>query len=260
VLMARAQDVLEQEPEQGTDHTGLRPVEALEGRVTLRKLAFHFPTAPTAPILTDVSIDIPAGSTVALVGRSGCGKSTLLRCLAGLIEPTSGTVLIDDVELSRMKYVELRQKVGFVLQHSYMFDATLAENIAYGDDEPDLEQIRRAAQVANAAEFIEALPLGYETRVGDSGMRLSGGQSQLLLLDEATSALDTESERIVKENLDQLLEGRTAIIVAHRLSTVRDADMILVLEKGRLVEHGTHDELLRREGLYYHLHTYQQGN
>jgi ATP-binding cassette subfamily B protein len=241
--------------------------------VTLRNLGFHYPNAPTAPILTDVSIDIAPGTTVALVGRSGSGKSTLLRLLAGLIEPTSGAVLVDDVDLREMKYDELRQKVGFVLQQSYLFDATIAENIAYGDDEPDPDRVSRAAQIAAAAEFVEALPLGYQTRVGDSGMRLSGGQAQriaiaraiyrqppLLLFDEATSALDTESERLVKENLDRLLEGRTAVVVAHRLSTVRDADLILVLEKGRLVEHGTHDELLRREGLYYHLHTYQQAD
>jgi ABC-type bacteriocin/lantibiotic exporter with double-glycine peptidase domain/CRP-like cAMP-binding protein len=273
VLLTRVQDVLEQEPEQGADHERLRAVGELEGRVTLQKLSFRYPTAPTSPILTDVSIDIPAGTTVALVGRSGSGKSTLLRCLAGLIEPTSGAVLVDDVELRQMEYTQLRQKVGFVLQHAYLFDATLAENIAYGDDAPDVEQVRWAAQLANASEFIEALPLGYETRVGESGMRLSGGQAQrvaiaraiyrrppLLLFDEATSALDTESERVVKENLDRLLEGRTAVIVAHRLSTIRDADIILVLEKGRLVEHGTHDELLRREGLYYHLHSYQQAD
>ena len=147
-----------------------------------------------------------------------------------------------------------------------MFDATIAENIAFGEDKPDLDRVMWAARVANAAEFIERLPLAYQTRIGETGLRLSGGQRQrvaiaravyqrppVLIFDEATSALDSESERAVKENLDQLLEGRTSFVIAHRLSTVRDADVILVLERGRLVERGTHDELMDRQGLYYYL-------
>ena len=157
-----------------------------------------------------------------------------------------------------------------VLQAPYLFDDTIAANIALGEDMPDMALVQRAAEIADAAGFIESMALGYETKVGDSGMRLSGGQAQrvciaralyhdppVLLFDEATSALDTESEAAVKRNLDRVLEDRTAVIVAHRLSTIRDADAIAVLEQGRIVEHGTHDELLDRQGLYYHLQASQ---
>jgi ABC-type multidrug transport system fused ATPase/permease subunit len=157
-----------------------------------------------------------------------------------------------------------------VLQESYLFDETIARNIAFGEDEPDHERVRWAARAANANEFVERLPLGYETRVGESGLLVSGGQRQriaiaralyhrppVVLLDEATSSLDAESERTVKTNMDDLLHGRTSFVIAHRLSTIRDADVILVLERGRLVEHGSHDELMARQGLYYYLASQQ---
>ncbi|MBC7789847.1 MAG: ATP-binding cassette domain-containing protein, partial [Anaerolineae bacterium] len=209
---------------------------------------------------------------IAIVGRSGSGKTTLIKCLSGLLEPTQGTILYDGVELSRLNYRDLRRKIGFVLQENHLFDDTIARNIAFGESEPDRDAVLWAARVANAHEFIERLPMGYESRIGESGIAISGGQRQriaiaralyhrppVLVFDEATSALDTESERAVKENMDKLLEGRTSFIIAHRLSTVRDAHAIVVLEKGKIVEHGTHDELMDRQGLYHYLCSQQLG-
>jgi ABC-type bacteriocin/lantibiotic exporter with double-glycine peptidase domain/CRP-like cAMP-binding protein len=270
VLLGRLQDVFEQEPEQGHDHSRLRSPQTLEGRIHLRRMGFAYTTAPDRPILQDISLQVEPGTTVGLVGRSGSGKSTLVKCLAGLLVPSAGAIEYDGVDLRELRFSELRRRIGFVLQTPYLFDDTIEANIAFGEEQPNAEQLRWAAEVADAAEFIENLPLGYKTRVGDSGLRLSGGQAQrisiaralyhrppVLIFDEATSALDAEAERAVKQNTDRLLEGRTAFVIAHRLSTIRDADVICVLEQGRLVEHGSHEQLLRRQGLYAYLQSQQ---
>lgn len=272
VYLTRLDDIFQQEPEQGEDRSRLLPVKSLEGRISLRHLGFRYGGPASPPILEDITFDVPPNTMVAIVGRSGSGKTTLIKCLAGLLEPTEGTILYDGIDLKTLNYRELRRKIGFVLQENHLFDDTVARNIAFGEEEPDLDKVMWAAQVANAREFIERLPLGYDTRLGESGLSLSGGQRQrvaiaraiyqrppVLIFDEATSALDTESERAVKEGIDQLLEGRTSFVIAHRLSTVRDADLILVLEKGRLVEQGTHDDLMRRQGLYFFLVSQQLG-
>jgi HlyB family type I secretion system ABC transporter len=266
VLLGRLDDVFEQEPEQGADHAGLIPVRTLEGRLEFRHVSFRYGGPESPLILDDISFEVAAGKRVAIVGRSGSGKTTMVKCLGGLLEPSEGTILFDGVDFQKLDHQQLRQHIGFVLQDTYVFDETIARNIALGDEESDPERVAWAARVASAHDFIERLPLGYDTRIGDSGVALSGGQRQriaiaraiyrrppVLVFDEATSALDTESERAIKENLDQLAAGRTAFVIAHRLSTIRDADVILVLEAGKLVERGTHDDLMRRRGLYYYL-------
>ncbi|MBK8003065.1 MAG: peptidase domain-containing ABC transporter [Gemmatimonadetes bacterium] len=272
VYLARLDDIFQQEPEQGEDRTRLLPVRSLEGKISLRHLGFRY-GGPGAPaILEDISVEIPPDTMVAIVGRSGSGKTTLIKCLAGLLEPTEGTILYDGIDMKTLNYRDLRRKIGFVLQENHLFDDTIARNIAFGEEEPDLDKVMWAAQVANAREFIERLPMGYDTKIGESGLSLSGGQRQrvaiaraiyqrppVLIFDEATSALDTESERAVKEGIDQLLQGRTSFVIAHRLSTVRDADLILVLEQGRLVEQGTHEDLMKRQGLYFYLVSQQLG-
>jgi len=270
VLLNRLNDVLEQEPEQGRDRSRLKQVNALEGRIELCQVGFHYGGPDSPPILQDITLEIPPGKTVALVGRSGCGKTTLTKLLAGLIEPTAGAIHFDHMDLKTLNYRDLRQHIGLVLQENHIFDDTIANNIAFGDAEPDFERVLWAAQTANAHEFISRLPLGYETRIGETGLAVSGGQKQriaiaralyhdppVLIFDEATSALDTESERAIQSNMAQLKSGRTCIVVAHRLSTIRDADLIVVLEQGRIAETGTHDQLMARRGLYFYLSSQQ---
>jgi ATP-binding cassette subfamily B protein len=270
VLATRLNDILENEPEQRDGDSDLRPVPTLSGRVRFENVSFAYPAPIPVPIVKSVDLDIAPGTTVALVGRSGSGKSTIVKMIAGLLEPTDGRVLLDDVDLTTLRYGDLRRQIGFVLQESYLFDDTIKANIAFGDEEPDMERVVWAAEVASARTFIERLPLGYDTMTGESGHGFSGGQRQriaiaralyrrppILIFDEATSALDTESERAVKENMDQLFEGRTSFVIAHRLSTIRDADVILVVERGEIVEQGTHEELMTRKGLYYYLSSQQ---
>jgi ATP-binding cassette subfamily B protein len=272
VLLNRLNDIFEQEPEQGHDRSRLVPVHSLEGRVQLRGVCFKY-GGPEAPnILTNINLDIPPGRMVALVGRSGCGKTTLIKLIAGLLEPTEGTIFFDNVDLKTLNYRDVRRHIGMVLQENHMFNETIARNIAFGDPEPDLDRVLTAAQAAAAHDFIMRLPLGYETKIGESGLSLSGGQKQriaiaraiynnppVLIFDEATSALDTESERTIQENLGRLMAGRTSIVIAHRLSTIREAHSIVVLEQGSVAEIGAHDELMAQRGLYYYLCSQQLG-
>ncbi len=270
VLLHRLSDVLEHEPEQGTDRERLKPVPGLEGHIELRGVGFRYggPDAPS--ILEGIDLTFAPGKVVALVGRSGSGKTTLVKLLAGLIEPTEGTIHFDGVEQRTLNYRDIRRHIGLVLQDNHIFDGTILENVAFGDIEPNFERVLRATQLAAAHEFILRLPLGYESKIGESGLALSGGQKQriaiaralyndppVLIFDEATSALDTESERVIQSNMAALMAGRTAIVIAHRLSTIRDADTIVVLEKGVVAEVGTHDELMARRGLYFYLASQQ---
>ncbi len=272
VLLNRLNDVFEQEPEQGRDRSQLTPVHSLEGRIELRNVSFKY-GGPEAPnILSNVTLDFAPGKMIAFVGRSGCGKTTLIKLIAGLLEPTEGMILFDNVDLKTLNYRDVRRHIGMVLQENHIFNESIARNIAFGDAEPDLDRVLVAAQAAAAHDFIMRLPMGYETKIGESGLSLSGGQKQrvaiaraiynnppVLIFDEATSALDTESERAIQDNLGRLTAGRTTIVIAHRLSTIREADAIVVLEKGAVAEVGNHDQLMAQRGLYFYLSSQQLG-
>ncbi len=272
VLMNRLGDIFESEPEQGYDRSRLRPVQTLQGQIELRNLGFRYGGPESPAILAGITLEFQPSRTTAIVGRSGSGKTTLIKCLAGLIEPTEGAVFFDGVDMTTLNYRDLRRKIGVVLQENYLFNESILRNIAFGDPEPDLDRVVWAARAANAHEFILRLPLRYDTQIGESGLALSGGQRQriaiaralyadppILIFDEATSALDSESEHAVQQNLERLVGGRTAIVIAHRLSTVRNADTIVVIEKGQIAEQGTHAELMTRRGLYFYLCGQQLG-
>ncbi|EMS62269.1 ABC transporter B family member 4 [Triticum urartu] len=242
-------------------------LEDIKGDVELKDVYFSYPTRPEHLVFDGFSLRVPSGTTMALVGVSGSGKSTVVSLVERFYDPQSGEVLIDGVDIRRMTLGWIRGKIGLVSQEPVLFSSTIRENISYGKDGLNLEEIRRAIELANAANFIDKLPNGLETMVGERGIQLSGGQKQriaiaraiiknprILLLDEATSALDMESERVVQEALDRVMLERTTIIVAHRLSTVKNADVISVLQHGKIVEQGSHVQLVNKpEGAYSQL-------
>ncbi|XP_041649046.1 ATP-binding cassette, sub-family B (MDR/TAP), member 4 [Cheilinus undulatus] len=249
--------------------------DKFDGNVKFSHVKFNYPSRPDVPILQGLNLRVKKGETLALVGSSGCGKSTTIQLLERFYDPREGQVAIDDVNIKALNINWLRSQIGIVSQEPVLFDCTLAENIAYGDNSrvPSMEEIEAAAKAANIHSFIEELPQKYGTQAGDKGTQLSGGQKQriaiarailrnpkLLLLDEATSALDTESEKVVQEALDKARQGRTCIIVAHRLSTIQNADRIAVFQGGVVVEQGTHQQLLAKKGVYHMLVTTQMGH
>jgi ATP-binding cassette, subfamily B, bacterial len=242
----------------------------VRGTILFENVDFEY--EPDLPVLNNVSFEIKPGQTLALVGPTGAGKSTIVSLIPRFYDPTRGHVLIDDIDISEMRLASVRRNVSMVLQDTFLFAGTVKENLRFGNEGASDEELVVAAKAANAHSFIEALPRGYDTRVGERGVRLSGGQKQrlsiarailkdapILILDEATSSVDTQTEEEIREALQELMQERTAIVIAHRLSTVRDADLIAVLEEGSIVELGTHEHLMRCKGLYRKLYDRQFG-
>ena len=251
--------------------TGPGIIDRAEGNIRFANASYtHHGTE--GAVLHDINIEIKSGETVALVGPSGGGKTTLVNLLPRFYNPTAGRILLDGVDTQEIRLASLRKQIAYVGQHIILFNESVASNIAYGAQRQDVsaDEIRAAAEKAHALEFVEKLPQRFDTLIGENGVRLSAGQRQriaiaraliknapILILDEATSALDTESEKMVQLALDELRTGRTSLIIAHRLSTIKDADRILAMKDGRIVEAGTHDELLQHNGVYAQLYTAQ---
>jgi subfamily B ATP-binding cassette protein MsbA len=244
-----------------------KPITELKNSIEYRNISFAY---DEKTVLTNVSLTIEKGKTVALVGQSGSGKTTFVDLLPRFYDVNEGQILIDGTDIREFKIHDVRDLMGNVNQEAILFNDTIYNNIAFGVDNPTREEVIAAAKVANAHQFIAETELGYETIIGDRGSKLSGGQRQrlsiarailknppILILDEATSALDTESERLVQDALENLMKNRTSLVIAHRLSTVRNADLICVFHDGKIVERGTHDELMKLSGRYKKLHKMQ---
>jgi len=252
------------------DESGRSALGEVDGAISFEQVSFEY--EPDTLVLRDVTFDAPAGTTTALVGPSGAGKSTLIGLVMAFYEPTRGRILVDGRDLAGLRLRDYRGQLGVVLQDNFLFDGTIRENIAYSRPEVTDEEVRHAGRIAHCDEFVDRFEKGYDTIVGERGVKLSGGQRQrvaiarailadprILILDEATSSLDSESEALIRDGLRSLRRGRTTFVIAHRLSTIQSADRILVLDGGRIVESGTHTELLHEGGLYRRLYEKQQG-
>ncbi|BAY93837.1 MULTISPECIES: peptidase domain-containing ABC transporter [unclassified Tolypothrix] len=266
----RINDVLAAEPEEDLHHQPRQVLSAIRGHLRFENMSFRYHPDSDINVLENLNFEIQPEQTVALVGRSGSGKTTLAKLILGLYPPTDGKILIDGHDVNSLALRSLRSQIGVVDQDTFLFGGTIRENISIAVPEASLAEIISAARLAGADEFIQQLPMGYETQIGEGGGMLSGGQRQrlaiarallgnprLLIFDEATSHLDAESERIIQNNLNTILRGRTSLIIAHRLSTIRNADVILVLDRGLLIESGTHEELIAKKGHYYYLNQQQ---
>jgi subfamily B ATP-binding cassette protein MsbA len=263
----RIREVLENET-QVRDVPGAKPAARFKGKIEFDHVRFAY--NGNGPVLEDLSFQIAPGKMVALVGPTGAGKTTIVSLLPRFYETSSGQIRIDGTDIRRYRQKSLREQISFVLQETLLFRATVAQNIAYGKPQASHEEIVRAARLANADEFIDRMPDGYETMIGERGVTLSGGQRQritiaraiirdspILILDEPSAGLDAESEKLVFDALENLMQGKTSIVIAHRLATVRRADVIFVIDQGRVVEQGTHEELLANGGLYSRLYELQ---
>jgi subfamily B ATP-binding cassette protein MsbA len=252
------------------DLPGARPAPRFRGSIEFLNVDFSYDHA--APVLRNLNLKIEPGQTAALVGLTGAGKSTIISLIPRFYDPTAGQILIDGQDIRRFTQKSLRRQISFVLQETVLFHGPVWHNIAYGKPDATRAEILRAAELANAHEFIEKMPQGYDTLVGERGVTLSGGQRQriaiaraiirdtpILILDEPSSGLDAASEKTVFEALDRLMAGKTAIVIAHRLSTIRNADLIIVVSDGAVQQKGRHEELLRSGGLYSELYELQVG-
>jgi ABC-type transport system involved in Fe-S cluster assembly fused permease/ATPase subunit len=257
------------EPEEIKDRPDARGLVVREGAIAFRNVFFHYD--PARPILKDVSFEVPAGSMLAIVGPSGAGKSTISRILFRFYDVASGQVLVDDQDIRDVTQASLRHAIGMVPQDTVLFNDTIRYNIRYGRPDASDDEVEEAARFAQIDGFIRQLPEGYDTMVGERGLKLSGGEKQrvaiartilkgppILMLDEATSALDSQTEKDIQDALDSVSRDRTTLVIAHRLSTIVNADRILVLDKGAVVEQGTHGDLMARDGLYASLWKKQQ--
>jgi ATP-binding cassette subfamily B protein len=269
IAIERLCDVIEAKPEEDSN-AHRQEMGKLQGYVKFDHVTFRYHQDAKINVLENISFEVKPGQTIALVGRSGSGKTTLSKLILGLYQPTSGSILIDGKDLATIALHSLRSQVGVVDQDTFLFSGTVRHNIALAKPGAKQPEIQRAAELAGADEFISKMPMRYDTEIGEGGGMLSGGQRQriaiaralltnprLLIFDEATSSLDTESERIIQNNLEKIRRNRSTIIIAHRLSTVQKADLILVLDQGVLVESGNHQQLMAKRGQYYHL-TQQQ--
>jgi subfamily B ATP-binding cassette protein HlyB/CyaB len=270
ISMARLGDILNTRTE--VPPAAAAQLPALKGRIQFDQVTFRYrPEAP--PVLHTLSLDLKAGEIIGIVGRSGSGKSTLTKLVQRLYTPEQGRVLVDGIDIGLIDAAQLRRQIGVVLQENLLFNRSVRENIAITDPAAPIEAVMRVAQLAGAHEFVSEMPEGYDTIVGEQGASLSGGQRQriaiaralftnprILILDEATSALDYESEAILQRNMASICQGRTVIVIAHRLSSVRHAHRIIAMDKGSIAEEGSHDKLLNQPGgLYAHLWAMQSG-
>jgi ATP-binding cassette subfamily B multidrug efflux pump len=254
-------------PEQSAEPAAV-PLPEVRGRVAFENVSFRY--SPDKPLIEHLSLTAAPGQTVAIVGPTGAGKTTLVNLLMRFYDVTGGRITLDGVDIVTMPREQLREQIGMVLQDTWLFGGTIAENIAYGADSFDMDAVVRAAEAAHVDSFVRMLPDGYDTVIDDEGSNVSAGQKQLitiaraflaepsiLILDEATSSVDTRTEVLIQRAMNSLRAGRTSFVIAHRLSTIRDADVILVMDAGRIVEQGTHDELIAAGGAYAGLYSAQ---